>query len=322
MKLFPKFPLILILVVIFCTSIIGQEKLIPVRGQEAQASSVDPNLNQRVMMNVAVWSDETKSFLTDLKSKDFKITQGKISHNIEFFQKRDIPLTVGIMVDMSGSMASLTDTKLPKLSLAVDGLTSFVRRSNPNNRYFVSGFNHNLDIFLEQPSDRNRTLSAFSDIRKITPKGDTTFLPALEYCLGKINLVDGEKKIILIVSDGYIYNRKLSEEAKIRKLLRTSNVGIYQANLIDRKNGFLALSSSETLEQFVTDSGGRVVYTQNRDQILAFLDFLADELRSQYIIGFTPTSKGKKKWHKVRIEIDSPKDMGRTTVFARNRYFY
>ncbi len=276
---------------------------------------------------VSVWSDK-KGFLKGLTYKDFEIYDEKEKKEIEIFSKNNVPASITILLDLSGSTRLSESEKYSEIPLLVEGLVSFINKSSPQNEYSIIGFSENVSVLLEYTQNKKEIENTLKDVLTAKPNGNTRIYDALNFGFTKISAGQFSKKVLLVISDGQDTGSENYDFGDIKKLNRKENNLIYLVNFIStaREPGFMetlkAVSHFETLTE---NSGGRIFYPKNRGEIVSSFEILAEELKNQYLIGFTPTVREKDKWRDIKIKFKTPKEkekeLGKIFVRSANGYY-
>lgn len=306
---------------------------------------------------VATVLDGRGDYVTDLTQDDFLLYEDGELQTIEHFERStDQPVSVGILLDTSGSMETKIDT-------ATSAVESFLRQIHPDDEIFLITFNNRPRLVEDFTDDRIRLGRS---LRNVRVGGDTALYDAL--ALGLDHIRDGhhEKKAILLISDGEDTSSSRSLE-QVRNDLRESKTLVYALGIapelgtisgvggvttpptfpgtgrspfpgrtpptfpspggqvpIGPRPGTTDVLDMAVLEDLARISGGRAWQvsglsdTRRRSQIADALDEVADELRSQYDIGYYPGhSLDDGRWH--RIEVLTQNDAYR--VRSRGEYF-
>lgn len=270
---------------------------------------------------------DKKAYVKDLSYKNFSITEGKGVSEVKCFSRSDQPMTVGVLLDLSGSMQMPRSSKNSEIPLAVEGLGSFVSKSSPKNQYFIIGFASDTAILLDTTQDRKKIGAVLSEAAKLQPKGNTSLYDAVSVAFTKMSGIVEGKKMLLVVSDGVDNSSKEHGHNDVKRQARESGVLMYLINFVrDDENEYLfgmtGLRLPQDIESITKNTGGRVLYPKKREEVSSAFDLLAYELRSQYTIGFAPKQPEKKKWRKLKVAIDLQENLGKPLVFAPDGYFY
>jgi Ca-activated chloride channel family protein len=277
--------------------------------------------------NVSVWSSK-KGFLNDLTYKDFEVYDEREKQEILFFSRNNAPVSVGILLDLSGSMRFSESSKYNEIPFVVEGLISFINKSNPQNEYFIVGFAKDASVLLDTTQNKKEIENALKTILTIKPDGNTSVYDALDLGFEKISKGKFDKKVLLVISDGMDNNSDKYDFGDIKKINRKENALIYMVNFITnfRDSGSLEMIGSVAqFETLTENSGGRIFYPKNRGEVIGSFELLAEELKNQYIIGFASNSSEKDKWRDIKIEFNLPKEKkkeyGKIYVRAANGYY-
>jgi Ca-activated chloride channel homolog len=291
---------------------------IPGRAQEQKTADSNFALNvdvELVQLPVSVLDNEGR-VIEGLSKNNFHVFEQGVQQQISFFKHEDIPLSVGLVIDNSGSMHN-------KRARVNEAALTFANESNPQDETFIVDFDDNA--YLEQdftPSidDLMRALS-FLDTRGETALYDAVYL-------ANEHLRDGkkDKKAILLITDGEDNKSQFSLN-KVVEALRQSQVTLYAIGLLDEeRHGFLNKSPStkakSALQKFAEITGGQAYFPQSLSEIDGLCKRIAHDLRSQYTIGYTPTNKNLDgAWREVTVRVDAPRNLKTAIVRTKPGYY-
>ena len=217
-------------------------------------------------------------FVAGLRADNFRVYEDGRLQRLSVFQQEDTPVTVGLVVDHSRSMG----TKLAGVTAAI---LSFAQSSNPKDEMFVVDFNDTVslelpsgDLFTHDPEELRKALTA------VSARGQTALYDALNEGLNHLQLARGNKKALIIVSDGGD-DASLHKYAEVLALARQSQAVIYSIGLIDE---FSADQDPRVLQRFSNDTGGIAYFPKTQESVAGVSASIARDLREQYTIGFTP----------------------------------
>jgi Ca-activated chloride channel homolog len=249
-----------------------------------------------VLLDVSV-KDSDGGFVSNLKQSDFKVYEDKVEQKIKTFAAQDVPVTVGLIVDNSGSVRS----KKPEIIIAA---LTFVKNSNPHDELFVVNFNDRVTMGLPEgtafTSDRTLLRSA---LLSNPAQGRTALYDALDMGLKHLDKGRLAKKTLVLISDGGdnasdITHDELMREAET-SLATIYTVGIYDSNDKDKNPGFLKSLAHLT--------GGEAYIPQNINHLVGICDKIAYDIRNRYTIGFTPANRAMDgKVRKLKVIATSP----------------
>ncbi len=279
--------------------------LIPAAAQDETIIRVDTRL---VVLHATV-IDKSGKFIGNLPQNAFKVYENGKEQQIKIFKREDVPVSMGILIDDSGSMRD----KRAKVAAASMGL---VKASNPNDETFVVNFNDEayLDVpFTNEPSKMEEGLS------RIDSRGGTAMRDAIGMSLDYIKSKGKkDKKVIFIVTDG---NDTASNETLERTVqrVRQSEVLVYAIALLNEEEPREAKKAQRALKQLTDATGGLVYYPKELAEVEPLALRVAQEIRNQYIIAYTPAIQELDgSFRQIKVSVNGP---GRPQVRTRNGYY-
>jgi Ca-activated chloride channel homolog len=292
---------------------------IPIHAQSSAQSTVRPENHEEqttfevstelVVVPVNV-TDVSGDFVPGLTSQNFRVYEDGRLQRITLFEREDLPVTVGLIVDHSRSMAS----KLPAVTAAV---SSFARSSNPEDEMFVVDFGDRVwpEFFGGLPftSDVKALESA---VTSVAAQGQTALYDAVFEGLERLRSGHREKKALIIVSDGgdNVSRRRYRE---VLTLARQSQAVIYAIGLVGH---FGEEENPRVLERLCKDTGGLAFFPRNVDAVGEISVQIAQDLRQQYTLGYAPEKKiNVTIFRKIQVKVAAP---GRGKIHVRTRLGY
>ena len=167
-------------------------------------------------------TDPMNRLVTGLEKDDFKVFETSGEQKIRTFASEDAPVSIGIIFDLSGSMTS-------KLIRARESILQFIKTANPEDEFFVIGFNDRPELiedFTASVEDIQARLATVKSGHR------TALLDAIYYGVAKTKDARHERKALLVVSDGGD-NRSRYTEGEVRSQVRESDVEIYSIGIFD-----------------------------------------------------------------------------------------
>ena len=264
-----------------------------------------------VLVPVTV-TDPLDRLVTGLEKEDFQIFENNGEQTIWSFASEDAPVSIGIIFDLSGSMTS-------KLIRARNSILQFIKTANPQDEFFVIGFNDRPELLedftssVEQVEGRLATVQAGHR---------TALLDAIYYGLAKMKDARHDRKALLVVSDGGD-NRSRYTEGEVRAAVRESGVEIYSIGIFDP---YASTPEERTGPQLLDDisiaTGGRLFRVNDVDEMSDIAEKISTELRNQYVIGYKPQNLARDgKWRKVKVKVNPPPGLPPLTLYARTGYY-
>ena len=261
------------------------------------------------MLPVTV-TDKPDHFVTGLTKDRFTVYDNGRAVPIEFFSGEDTPVTVGLVIDASGSMRR-------KLGDVIAATTAFARLSNPDDELFVIRFNDDV-----RHAVANRPFLLASDLARLhtamqslVPEGRTALYDALVAGLEHLATGTRSRKILILVSDGGD-NASSATLDRVLAQAKTSNaaiytIGIYDETDLDKNPGVLKSIASVT--------GGERHLPRSTAPLIRVCEHIAREIRSGYTIGYVPPDRDG-AFHRLRVEVSSP-DRRKLSARTRPGYF-
>jgi VWFA-related protein len=255
------------------------------------AYTITDNVNL-VLLDVSV-KDKRGVYVKGLTRSNFRVAEDGHPQNITQFANVDAPVTVGLVIDNSGSM------RLRRPQVVMAGL-SFAKESNPNDQFFVVNFNNRV-LFGLPPSlaftdQLQRLRSALYFGR---PMGQTAMYDAIAVALRHLEVSAREKRTLIVVSDGGD-NASRTSLAEVLSMAQASRATIYTVGLLDP---FDADLNPKVLRKLSLVTGGQFFKPDTPEQVQSVFQTICTDIRSRYSIGYVPGNEaGDKKFvHKIRI---------------------
>lgn len=264
-----------------------------------------------VLVPVSV-TDSSQRLVTGLAAGNFQVYEGKKPQEIRHFSSEDVPVSIGLILDVSGSMAD-------KMDRVRDAVNQFCEEANPQDEFFMI-------VFSDQPRLAADFTSAPEDLEKellfTRPKGQTALLDAIYMGLQKMKDARYGKKALLIVSDGGD-NHSLHGEREIKSAVKESDVMVYGIGTFDRYYATLEEARGPgLLAEIAEPTGGRAYTLENAVALPSVARHIGRELRTQYVLGYRPEELPKDgKWHKIQVKLRLPKKFPFLRAHAKAGYY-
>lgn len=253
--------------------------------------------------------DKNGKLLTNIPETAFHVYENGTEQPLTLFRREDVPVSMGIIIDNSGSMRDKR-AKVAAASLAL------VKASNPQDEVFIVNFND--DAYLDCPFTSDiKKLEAALD--KIDAKGGTAMRDAISMSIDYLKQSGKhDKKVLLVVTDGNDNTSNESLEQLVRKA-RQSEVLIYSIGLLNEEEPREASKARRALKALAEASGGNVYYPKDLAEIDRITPMVAQEIRNQYILGYLPTNSTLDgSFRRINVVV---KGYGNATVRTRNGYY-
>jgi len=266
------------------------------------------------LVNVTV-TDPYNRIVTGLEPDNFRIFEDKIEQEVVNFSSEDVPISIGVILDLSGSMAH-------KLGKAKEAAFQFFNTANPEDEFFLVGFNEHPELlspFTNNVEDlQARMLSA-------TAKGRTALLDAIYLGLTQMRGAQYGKRALLIISDGGDNSSRFSEK-DIKRQVREADTQLYSIGIFEppeyRGRTPEELLGPSLLSEMTELSGGRFFTVENLNDLPDIAAKIGTELRNQYILGYRPSNKAHDaRWRKIKIQLRTPKGLPPLTSYSKTGYY-
>lgn len=257
--------------------------------------------------------DQNGRLVTDLTQRDFRIWEDNIPQTISSFEHRDVPISLGILVDNSGSMRDKRD--------AVDeAALDLVRESNPQDTAFVVNFNEKAYLdqgFTSNISYLERGLSHYD------ARGTTAIYDAVAASADELSRhARWPKQVLLIITDGEDNASRLTLAHAVRRVQQLNGPVVYTIGLLyDAESKQEAQQARDALQTLSNETGGIAYFPQSLDQVDGIAREVARVIRNQYTLGYHSTRAASLGgYRRVHVEAFGPKRQ-KLTVRTRNGYY-
>jgi Ca-activated chloride channel family protein len=249
--------------------------------------------------------------VSGLGKEDFQVFEDKVPQQIESFSHEDLPVTVGLVIDSSGSMR-------PKRANVISAAMGFVRSSNPADQIFVVNFNEHVSLGLPAnlPFTNNEAQLETALFRhNIT--GMTALYDAITLSIEQLRQGKWDKKVLIVVSDGGD-NASVRNLAQVLSLVNQSNALIYTVGIYDESDED---RNPRVLKELSRTSGGEAFFPRDLQEILPICEKIAHDIRNQYTITFAPANKKQDgAYRKIDVKARETVGGGRLSVSTRAGY--
>jgi Ca-activated chloride channel family protein len=266
------------------------------------------------LVNVTV-TDPFDRMVVGLDQDNFRIYEDGVEQEIIAFSSEDVAISVGVILDLSGSMGN----KIDKARAAV---TEFLKTANISDDFFLVGFHSHAELMSPFTDDSEYIQSS---VLLAAPHGATALLDAVYLGLSYIRNSKHKKRALLIFSDGGDNHSRHSEEA-IKRLIRETDVQLYAIGFYDRL-GYPYQTIEEMhgptlLEEITELTAGRVFPAEHLKDLPAIAAKIGAELRNQYVLGYTPTNHVYDgQWRKIKVKLRPPRGLPPLLVHAKTGYY-
>jgi len=266
-----------------------------------------------VLMHVSVF-DKANHFVAGLKKENFRVYEDGVQQEVTSFSREDLPVSMGIVLDLSGSMKSRID-QVNKAALA------FIRASNPEDQVFLIGFNEEVELLQDFTNDIDEITDSLDNT---IVSGGTAVYDAVYLGVQKAQTGSKPKKAIVVISDGEDRESYYKLEEVVAKV-QEEDVQVFSVGFLGQRRseglfGRFRKSISEKAQDALTliseETGGKAFFPDKLTDIHTIVAEIAHELRSQYSIGYFSSNQARDgTFRRVKIELT-----GKGTEDKRIRY--
>jgi VWFA-related protein len=283
--------------------------LLSVLAQDPPPRAAFSSRTDLVVVRVSV-VDRRAGFVSGLPREAFAVREDGRPQPIQFFENEDTPVTVGLLIDSSGSMQPRRD------SVIAAGM-AFAASSNPADELFTLNFNENVWPGLPPghpfTSDHDELRRALD---RSTARGQTALFDAIAMGLRHLDTGHRTRRVLVVVSDGgdNASHTRFDEvlDAALRKDVVIYTIGIYDSEDRDAKPGLL--------RQLADATGGEAFFPRTNAEVTPLLERIARDIRSSYTVGYVPPAGAESHVRRnVRVDVRSP-DGRKLAVRARSSY--
>src|SRR5271169_3559477 len=233
-----------------------------------------------VVLHTSVLDDRGK-FVEGLTQENFRVYEDKVEQKLSIFKREDIPVSMGLVIDNSGSMRD----KRPRVNEAA---LTLVQNSNPSDEAFVVNFND--DFYLDLDKDFTNSVPELKEaLERIDSRGSTALFDAVIGSLDHLKKGHKEKKVLLIVTDGEDNTSRNSLEKTLREIQKTDTV-IYTIGLLGQESKKGAKTAKKALMAIAQASGGLAFFPENVGDVHEICEQVAHDIRHQYTLAYYPSN--------------------------------
>jgi Ca-activated chloride channel family protein len=254
--------------------------------------------------------DSRRHLVTNLSPTKFAVFEDNQPQQITSFRREDIPVSIGIVVDNSGSMRT-------KRAAVTKAVLNLIQASNPQDEVFVVNFND--DPYLDQ--DFTSKIPQLREaLDRVDSRGGTALYDAV--IASADHLAKGakkEKKVLLVITDGVDNESRESLESAIRKVQDDNGPTIYTIGILGDEPG--TKRAKRALQSLSDQTGGVAFFPKDLMEVDEISQEVARDIRNQYSLTYKPTNpRSNGGYRKVKVEARAPgyKDL---QVRTRDGYF-
>jgi VWFA-related protein len=271
------------------------------------AAGAPPDVRYTISVNVeevvlhATVRNRKGTPVAGLGKRNFQLFEDRVPQSIKHFGHEDIPVTVGIVIDNSGSMR-------PKRAEVIAAALAFAASSNPQDQMFLVNFNERVSfglppnmLFTDQPDQLKTAMGT------VIADGRTALYDAVAVALEHLKKGNRDKKVLIVVSDGADNASRLAKKQMLAIATQSNaiiySLGIYEPD--DPEN-----RDPQVLSALSKASGGEAYFPESLGDVQPICERIAHEIRNQYTISYIPTNQKPDGTYRT-IQLRAASDEGR-----------
>ena len=266
------------------------------------------------LVNVTV-TDVHNHPIIGLHQDSFRLFEDNIEQEMIYFSSEDVPVSLGLILDVSGSMAD-------KLNKVRDAAVQFLKSANPRDEFFAVLFADHAEL----ASDFFQNADNLEGHARIPPaKGGTALLDAVYLGLQQMRNARYARRVLLIISDGADNHSRYSR-SDIKRFLKECDCQVYAIGVFEpiwlRGRTPEELDGPSLLADLTEVTGGRVFPVTRQHELPDIAAKIGMMLRNQYVLGYRPGNKAHDlHWRKIKVKLRPPKGLPPLTVSAKRGYY-
>ncbi|MBI3472772.1 MAG: VWA domain-containing protein [Candidatus Solibacter usitatus] len=283
--------------------------MLPLLAQAQEQEAVFRAETRLVVLHATV-VDSKGHLVTNLPQKAFKVLENGAEQQIKVFKREDIPVSIGIVIDNSGSM------KNKRLKVEAASL-QLVKASHPQDEVFIVNFND--EAFLDTKDFTNDMKELEEALTKIDSRGGTAMRDAVRMSIdfakekGK-----KDKKVLLVITDGDDNNSTGTLENLV-KAAQQSEILIYSIGLLQEEERRAANKAKRALIAISDATGGVAYFPKELEEVDKIAHDVARDIRSQYVIAYSPSNQELDgSYRQIKVQVSGP---GRPVCRTRSGYY-
>ena len=266
------------------------------------------------LVNVTV-TDPFNRLVTGLEQDNFRVFEDNVEQEIVTFSSEDVPISIGVIFDFSGSMSN-------KIDKAREAALDFFKTANPLDEFFLVTFNERAEL---TSAFTNSVEDLQSRMMVTSPRGRTALLDAIYLGLSQMRGAHNAKRALLILSDGGDNHSRYNEN-DIKRLVKEADTQLYAIGIYDplgyRNRTPEELNGPTLLSEVTELTGGRVFAVEHLNELPDIASKIGMELRNQYVLGYKPSNHvHDARWRKIKVKLRAPKGLPPLSTYSKTGYY-
>jgi len=285
------------------------QESVPLQNQHGSPFVISVQVNL-VVLHVSVL-DRKGLPISGLGKENFQIFEQGVQQQVKQFSNDDVPVTVGLVIDNSGSMRT-------KRSDVIAAALAFARSSNPRDQMFVVNFNEKVSFALPGNTPFTDNVGQLeAALARVGANGQTALYDAVDLALAHLSKGERDKKVLIIISDGGD-NASQHNLQSVLAEARRSNAIIYAVGLFDAQDED---RNPAVLKRFAEETGGETFLPDAVKEVVPICERIARDIRTQYTLAYVPTNPSDAGTYRTVEVRAGAAGRGRLSVRTRSGYF-
>ncbi|HWD97977.1 MAG TPA: VWA domain-containing protein [Bryobacteraceae bacterium] len=286
----------------------------PQAAAQESGEAVFSSETRLVPLNVAV-IDKSGHRITNLPQSAFTVFENGVPQQIKIFRREDVPVSLGLIIDNSGSMRE-------KRQGVEAAALALVKDSNPQDEVFVVNFNDEAYLDTCQGGSSNcftsDTKVMEQALTRIDSRGGTAMRDAMRMSIDELKKGKRDKKVLLVVTDGNDNASLISLENLVRSA-QQNDILVYAIGLLSEEDRKEAKKAKRALDLLVESTGGQAFYPKDVSEVDKIAHEVAHDIRNQYTIAYTPSNTALDGTYRtIKVAVKGP---GNPTARTRSGYY-
>jgi VWFA-related protein len=313
---------VLFAMIVLCAGLVILPASRPAAGVHASSQDQAIKVGVSLVSLYATVRDNHKGIVSNLEQNDFKIYEDNVEQKVAFFAKeRTLPLTMGLLIDTSGSEAAMIGAEQQ------DAIQFLQRVMQKKDEALVITFDTDVDMLADWTSDLSELNRAIRRARINAPSsagrttggplptsgsGGTNFYDAVYLACHDKMASEAGRKALIILTDADDNGSKTTLQEAVEAAQRADTV-IHMLVVYDRSFGFGGGANFAAARKLAEETGGRSIDVHNSKDLLKAFDEISEELRTEYSLGYYPTNtKLDGTYRKLRVDVTNKDDKALT----------
>jgi Ca-activated chloride channel homolog len=282
--------------------------LVPAQQNTDTGDAVFTTETRLVPLNVTV-ADKAGHLITTPPQSAFQVYENGVLQQIKLFKREDVPVSMGLVIDNSGSMRE-------RRQAVESAALALVKDSNRQDEVFIVNFNDEAYLDADFTSDEKVMEQGLT---KIDSRGGTAMRDAIRMSIDHLKeKAKRDKKVILVVTDGNDNASNMALEPLIR-LAQQDDVLIYAIGILSDEDKREAKKAERDLNLIVESTGGQVFYPKDVSEVDRLAHQVAHDIRNQYTIAYTSSNSALDgSYRQIKVTVKAP---GNPIARTRSGYY-